>query len=244
MARFFGLFFLCLPLLASHAQTRDTIFADEGYVLINRGKFESKLRSKLYYDLEYDLDTVILKKLFLRYYLGQLDSLKKQQLYGILAQRNKVDTTQTMVIHYLDTLKRRDSYPRKEYVVSLKNGGHRHIPSYNTFLKAHKHCMKTYRKQEGIKVYHYYHYNEGHPTAYKGLQWNEDPLDVLRKLFYNESDNTVMWRVFLHPNGDYFVLYGSMPNNMYEDLKFHKNWDTHYRDFWESYNRVNGGIFD
>ncbi len=225
--------------MMGYGQYRDTVFVDEGYVVIDKGRFEAKLRSKLYYSLEYDLDTALVQKLFLRYYLGHLKPLEKEQLYGILAQRNQVDTSQTILIHYQDTLKSRDSYPKKEQIVSLKNGGHRHIPSYRTFFKAHKKCMKTYDRQEGIRVYHYFHHNQGHPTAYKDLEWYEDPLDLLRKLFYNKGDNTRMWRVFLYPNGDYLVLYGGMPNEMYEDLKFHRNWDTHYQKFQETYDRVN-----
>ena len=239
MDRTFGWILCCLSLMATHGQSRDTIFADEGYVLIDRNKFETKLRSELYYDQEYDLDTVILRKLFLKYYLGRLEPLKKEQLYGILAQRNRVDTSQIMLIHYLDTLKRRDSYPKKEYIVNLKNGGHRHVPSYRTFIRGHLKCIKNYDKQEGIKVYHYFNHNEGHTTEYRDLQWYEDPLELLRKLFYNKSDNTRMWWVFLYPNGDYMLLHENMPREMYEDLKFHKNWDAHYREFRETYNRLN-----
>jgi hypothetical protein len=230
-----------LTLTGAFGQTRDTLWVDEGYVVISRAQFEKKLRSKLYYSREYDLDTAFVQKLFLKYYLGRLEPQKKEQLYSILAQRNQMDTTQTMLIHYLDTLKSRDSYPKNEKIVTLKDGSHRHIPSYRNFIRAQVKCEKNFEKQEGIRVYHYFHHNEGHPTSYKNLQWFEDPLNLLRKLFYNKSDHTRMWWLYLYPNGDYMVLFGNMPRELYDDLKVHRNWEAHLKTFRETYGRVNSG---
>ncbi|MGA9238370.1 hypothetical protein, partial [Robiginitalea sp.] len=112
MARFIVWLICCLTLMGAYGQTRDTLYVDEGYISIDEYAFKKKIHSKLYYERLYDLDTILLKKLFLKYYLGELKPATKNQLFGLLAQRNEVDTTKIIFIHYQDTLKTRDSYPR------------------------------------------------------------------------------------------------------------------------------------
>ena len=122
MARFIVWLICCLTLMGAYGQTRDTLYVDEGYVTLERTEFDNKLDSDLYYQIIYDLDSVLLKKLFLNYYLGRLQPKKKSQLFGLLTQRNQMDTTQTMLIHYQDTLKRKEFYPKKSLLFTLKMG--------------------------------------------------------------------------------------------------------------------------
>jgi hypothetical protein len=228
--------------MGAYGQSRDTLYVDEGYVSIDEFAFKKKIHSKLYYERLYDLDTILLKKLFLKYFLGELKPATKDQLFGLLAQRNDVDTTKIIFIHYQDTLKARDSYPREDRVVPLANGGHQHIPSYHSFMRAHRICEKKYRDDPKINMYHFFHFNQGHPLSVKKYTWHKDPLDVIRKLFYNKEDHTRMWSLFLYPDGGYTILYGGMSEEMYADLKEHKNWDQHLKTFREQYQTVNPEI--
>ena len=203
-------FFVCLLVLLQwnlfgQKRSNRVEYIDEGLTVIDKKSFKKKLKSDLYYAYEYDLDTVLYKRLYLKYYLGKLDDLPRHQLFTLLTRRNNVDTTQNMVIHYQDTLKAKESFARRDEVVWNKDGTHEHLISYNTYIKRHKRCNAFYKKKYRGNLYHFFNFNAGHPEQIKELTWHKDHLKMLRRLFYNNSNNENGWSVTLFPNGDYFI---------------------------------------
>lgn len=86
------------------------------------------MNSPLYYVLIYknEKNKIVTLKARPSYFFGTIEKVKKQQLFKLLAQRNNVDTTKTIVIHYQDTLKRIDEFPKTNKIVPTKNG-HKHL---------------------------------------------------------------------------------------------------------------------
>ena len=235
------LIYIIYFLLAAHlnGQYRKTIYVDEGYKKITKFEFQKKKDSKLYYSLSYNLDTAIVKRVLLRYYLGKLNHSKKHQLFSLLKARNGIDTLKSIHIHYLDTLKKINSYSDKDSILVLDNGSHKHLISHDTFLKAHEYCEKTH-SGENIKMYHFYNFNEGHPEEIGKLKWHKDNLQLIRRLFYNGSDNTRRWTIIIHPNGDYAIKNAAISSSkLWKKLKKHKNWDTHLKKFNKDYDKLN-----
>lgn len=225
--------------LSGQKRASQVQYIDEGLAVISKKEFKKKLKSDLYYAYEYDLDTVLYKRLYVKYFLGKLDPLSRHQLFSLLTRRNNVDTTQNMVIHYQDTLKAKESFPRRDEIVWNKDGTHKHLISYNTFIKGHNRCNSRYSKKYKGKLYHFYNFNTGHPEQYKDLIWYKDHLKMLRRLFYNNSNNKNGWSVTLFPNGDYFIKNWSMDPKLAEELQNHTNWEQHLSNFKSRYYQLN-----
>ncbi len=239
MRFYFLLIIFSLVSLSIYCQEKQTIYIDDGLRVVSKKNFEIKHKSSLYYALEFELDTVLYQKLYLKYFIGKLHDSVRTQLFPFIAQRYKIDTTKTMVIHYKDTLKTKTSYPKKDGIINLGDKGHKHVISYNTFIKGQFKCERKYARKNGIEVYHFFNQNEGHPTIYKDLKWHKDQLQMLRRLFYNNSNNSIYWHVTLHPNGDYFINNMGLDKKVYKDLENHRNWDMHRADFERRYLSLN-----
>ncbi len=224
--------------LSTYCQEKQTIYLDDGLKVVSKKKFDTKNKSSLYYAMEYELDTALYQKLYLKYFIGKLPDSIRAQLYPFLAQRYKIDTTKTIVIHYKDTLKVKESYPKKGGIVFLENNNHKHVISYSTFLRNQFKCERKYNRKDDREVYHFFDHNEGHPTTYKGLIWHKDQLRLLRRIFYYNS-NPVYWAVTLHPNGDYFVNNMGIDKKVFKDLENHRNWDIHRAEFERRYFSLN-----
>ncbi|WP_136467876.1 hypothetical protein [Flagellimonas onchidii] len=226
-------------LTTASSQSKDIVYLDEGYQKISKYEFDRKSNSKLYYALQYDLDTIIFKRVFLKYYMGHLDATDKNQLFALLKHRNGVDTSKTIFVHYKDTLPSIDSFPEKDSIVYFKNGKHRHIVSHKTFVNGHRNCEQSGSTKK-IGIYHFFNFNAGHPIQIDKVKWHQDHHSLLRKLFYNKSDNNRNWTLLIHPNGDFVINNGaSYSSKVWRDLKKHKNWDTHLKDFTRRFRSLN-----
>lgn len=218
----------------SFSQLKTLKYIDENFTEISKIEFERKNNSSVYITKTYYLDTVTYKSVFLRYYMGKLAQGKKNQLFRILSQRNRLDTTKALLIHYKDSLKSKKTFPSRDSIAYLKNGVHKHISSHKTFVRQHKNCEKDNSRKQ-ITMYHFYNHNDGHPDVIKKMVWHKDHLSLLRKLFYNPSLNNKYWTILIHPNGDYVVNYfGVRPSKKWRDFKKHKNWNTYFKDFKKS----------
>jgi len=215
----------------------DTVYIDETNNVISKLSFLSKTNSSIYYGLIYDLDSVVYKKLRLSYFFGKLERIKKQQLFKLLSKRNGIDTTQALFFHYSDTLKSKNDFPKENTVVSLKNGGHKHLNSYNRFLKIHKQCLKVEKTYKKTKIIHFYNINQGHPNQVGKLIWYKDYSKVIGNMF---KDYYGTFKCFIvRPNGEYFVY--NIRDNEGIDIKkmMNSQWDIQVKDFKKRYNSLN-----
>lgn len=234
----FVIIWICLPLCA-FGQVSDTTYIDEAYRIVSSKEFYKKAKSNLYYTNLYIADTTIYNKIFLKYYIGELEEEKRVQLFSLLSQRNAIDTTKSILIHYKDTLHSKDHYPKKDTVIKYKDGSHKHIISYRTFLRQHRQCEKQY-SSKNIQMYHFINFNNGHPLEVKKLKWRKDPLNILRRMFYNHSDNMRFWTILIHPNGEYAINNAGVRTiKMWKEMKMHKNWHLYKEQFYNSYHTLN-----
>ncbi|ULC60526.1 hypothetical protein MBM09_05925 [Flaviramulus sp. BrNp1-15] len=153
---------------------KDTIYVDENDDYISKQVFYKKMNSPIYHGLRFDTDTLVLQTIRFKYYFGNLSSPIKSQLFKLLNKRHQIDTSKTLIIHYLDTLRAKSEYSKKNTVVfydSLnrvikplikssqisdgvkfdftnynKVAKHKHIQNYRRFLKLNKKCTKRYYK--------------------------------------------------------------------------------------------------
>lgn len=241
--------------LGLHAQ-KDTIYADENDFPISKEIFNKKLSAPIYYGLRFDTDTLVLQKIKLKFYIGELESNTKHQLFKLLNKRHQIDTTKVLIIHYSDTLKLPNEFPKRNYVVfkdSLDNivkviqgpttfvdlnkirsvKKQEHFWSYKTFIREQKKCMKSHVKyKDEAQVLHFYNQNNGHPEKLNELRWYKDYGLVIKKILMSiENEFDV---IIIHPDGDFYVQKGYLEFYYpYKDLIEKRNWETHNKAFLE-----------
>ena len=209
---------------------KDTIYANELNQRIDRAVFEKKVTSKLYNTLIYEGDSLVTLVAKQSYMFGKINSENKSEIFRLFNLRNNVDTTKTIVIHYLDTLKRIDQFPKKDIIVSLKNGRHKHVNSHKTFIKNHKTCLNNFKNRKFSKVYHFFKVNNGHPLTYKKYSWEKDYGGLINKIF--PSNYNKFTRVIISPDGDFFVYDRvEFPKTIYNDIIKGVNWEKHIQNY-------------
>jgi len=230
---------LLLLALKSFSQEKPTIFVNEANEKISDLEFYNKKKSKLYYSYAFNLDTVAVKKVFLKYRMGKLKNDHKTQLFSLLKQRNNVDTTKSILIHYKDTLSTIKSLPKHDAIVHFTNGQHKHIQSFKSLSKTLLECIQKNTKK-AYNIYHFYNFNKGMPVKIKKTVWFKDHLNLLRKFFYNYSNTNNIWAILIHPNGNFVInRAGVKSGKAWKEMKKGKNWEKHLADFQESYHRLN-----
>ncbi|WP_299334496.1 hypothetical protein [uncultured Psychroserpens sp.] len=232
----------------SHSQTiessfkytveKDSIFLDEYDNAIDKRLFDFKLKSTLFYSLTMSNDTLVLNKLRFSHLFGELETPKKQQLFKFLSQRNNVDTTKVMIIHYQDTLKKINEFPEKSALIYSKDSSsHRHVISHKAFLKQHKKCQNKLNTKK-TRVYHFYGHNNGHPESIKKLTWTKDHLHLINTLFRDAYKRYSA--IIIHPDGSFYCWnYRDGNLDVYEDIRKGKRWDKHKKEFIKKLEALN-----
>lgn len=255
-AVFLVCFFMCS--VCVHGQL-DTLYADENDYRISKDEFYKKVNSSIYYGLRFETDTLVLQKVRFRYYLGSLPFTIKSQLFKLLKKRHQIDTTKTLVIHYTDTLKSAEEFPKRSKVVyrdSLNNNvnipisgtfidfnkirsikKHEHIWSYKEYVNQHKKCIKAHQKYSAsASVLHFYNHDNGYSHTVKNPMWFKDHGSVIKKVFADSYKN--FQQVIIYPNGDFYIQ--AMNSNIpYDDLVKKENWDTYKNDFLKQMELLN-----
>ncbi|WP_179352537.1 hypothetical protein [Winogradskyella vidalii] len=128
---------------------KDTIYSDVEYFNISKKAHNTKLKSKLFSSVKYENDTLVLYRLRQSYLFGELDELKKNQLFLLFSNRNKIDTTKIMVIHYQDTLKKISEFPKESGIVYNEDRtSHTHATSHEDYVKHQIACTKKLSKKK------------------------------------------------------------------------------------------------
>jgi len=226
-----------LYVVALFGQKKEVIFLDEAKFEISKKIFNKKLRSKIYYGLKYENDTVVFKVLYLSYRMDKLKQTQKEQLFKLLAQRNKVDTTKSILIHYADTLHAISYFPKNDSIIYYKDGTHTHNPSHKRFVNNHRICNESYTKNS--RVYHFFALNEGHPTTFEGQHWYEDNLLLIKNLFGYGKESRAYWAVVIHPNGEFAVRNDKLSYRIWNELVDKIKWEKRFERFDKAYRRLN-----
>ena len=252
MCMFKAFVFLYLTVFLSFSLNSQSkiVYVNEVNKIISQSEFNSKINSPIYQGLKFPLnDSIIIKKIRFKYFFGSLNSKKKKQLFQLLSKRHNVDTSKIMVLHYDDTLKLKSSFPKRnrtvfydslgrEVNVDKISGGynfrqmtnvvkHLHQTNYRRFLSEHKKCLRRYSKNKETVILHFFNFNEGHPTEYKGLVWSKDYGSVLKTMFFDAYQS--YQSILLYPNGDYYLGYDSDLIN--KNLLDFKNMTKYKNDF-------------
>lgn len=265
--KYIKLFFQMLLLIClffsivTNAQ-KDTLCFDEADHLISKALFNKKISSNIYHGLQLDTDTLVIQKVRFNYCFGNLQPTIKSQLFKLLSSRHQIDTTKTLVIHYIDTLRSISEFPKQNSVVykdSLgniipikKNGSsfdlasarniktHEHILNHQSFVKQHERCLKDHKKlKANIEVLHFYAVNNGHPEQVSDVKWYKDYGSVLKKVFSDGYKN--FNNIIVHPNGDFYMqsFKSEIP---YKDLVKKIKWseyEQHFNKKVETLNSLN-----
>lgn len=219
------------------SQKKKKVYLSEKFEIITKRYYNKMFNSKLYHSISYDLDTIVYKKLRLNYFFGQLDKDNRGQLFKLLYSRNKIDTTKTLMFHYKDTLKSKKQFPKKDKTVYLKNGKHKHLVSYETFLRHHSNCKSKYDNYHDVTILHFFSVNNGHPKRVGDLIWYKDPSNVIKRVF---RDGYKSFSVFVvKPDGRFFIRSLNSISAPNSEQLLNGSWDKLEAKFYKRYNKLN-----
>ena len=220
-----------------YGQEKKELYLDESKIEITKRTFNKKLRSKIYYGQRYVNDSIVYNILYFSYYMDRLKRQEKEQLFKLLAQRNNVDTTKSILIHYENILEPIDNFPKNDTIISYKNGTHKHVISHRTFIEGHRVCNETKRKNS--KVYHFFAENEGHPLSFEGQNWYEDNLLLLKNTFGNGKESRRNWALIIHPSGEFAVRNAELDYKIWNQMIAYNNWNRHLNNFDKKFKKLN-----
>lgn len=243
------LIFFIFGTLKTFAQP-DTVYVDEYNNYISKKYFYKKANSSVFKGLRYSTDTLILEKIKPQYLFGKLLQPVNSQLSKLFFTRHNIDTTKTLIIHYYDTLKTENEYPKKSFTkfydslnteIKIPKRStyvnfeeirsvfkHEHIQNYQSFLQSDKKCLKYHKKMsDQVLVLHFYNHNNGHPEQVKKLKWFKDYGSLVKKLFsYDHNFDFVI----IKPNGEFYVQYYKTKLS-YEGLVLNLKWNNYKKLF-------------
>ncbi len=229
---FFALLLCSNSIAQAKINKKDTIYSDENDQIIDKRVFNFKYKSNLFYGIRFENDTIVLNRLRFTFLFGEIEDSKKNQIFKLIAKRNKVDTTQLIVIHYTDTLKSMDEFPKNNSIVYNKDSTtHKHVYSHKNFILSHKKCIKNFKKNKKANVYHFYNINNGHPEKFKEYTWQKDHYRLITNMF---SDSYKRFNtIIINPDGDFFCFNFREDNNIsiYNDIVKNKKWEKHKASF-------------
>ncbi|MDT0559122.1 hypothetical protein RM697_10705 [Ichthyenterobacterium sp. W332] len=224
-------------------ETKPTYFFDEENIEITKSIFTKKIEHKLFYYVRIESDTTVFYKSQWSYFFGKLNSSNKSQLFKLLNSRSNVDTTKTIVIHYLDTLKLKTDYPKENKIVYNKDStSHKHLFSYKSFLDGYERCYEKYESRKTYaNIYHFYYINKGHPESIKHFEWKKDNYGTLKSLFLKNLK--IPGIIIINTKGEYFInfLYDPDPEpRLHKKLMMsNKNWIRPFKKFIKSVEKFN-----
>ncbi|CAM1347421.1 hypothetical protein [Tenacibaculum insulae] len=210
----------------NHSQSKKIIYVDEKYNEISFTSYQKKLSSKLFDIAIVEDKNMIYKKLRYYEYYSKLPIKTKYQLTKLFSKRFNIDSTKTLLIHYIDSvpdikkmpiesgIEIKDSLNKTIRFISNtelksnKNGSnylkkHRHIQSFNDYIKNIKSEINKYHKKR-LELIHFYNQNKGFPEwKLKEIKYFKDHNSLIKKIF---SDKMKTYDVILiHSNGEFYV---------------------------------------
>ncbi|MBC3757522.1 hypothetical protein H7U19_03855 [Hyunsoonleella sp. SJ7] len=214
----------------------DTIYIDENGSRISKAIYYNKGKSKLYYGERFITDTLVVEKLKLSYYFGKLEPEVKSQLFKLFHNRNNIDTSKVLIIHYNDTLKNPKDYVKNKELKFMYSFGHEHYNNYKGFIRAHKQCRKRNNVFRKIAhVCHFFGFNDGHPNEFRKQLWYKDYGLILKKLFF--SGYVKANRMIIRPNGEFFIGYYN--NFIFKGLVEENEWINSRNLYIDELNKLN-----
>ncbi|MDO1501010.1 hypothetical protein Q2T40_12790 [Winogradskyella maritima] len=207
-------------------------YYDEDNNQIDKSTFKKKTETKLFYELRIAEGRNVYYKTQWSFYFDSFSNIEKQQLFKFLSSRASIDTSKIVVVHYRDSLKAIFLFDKRPGIENLPGGRHRHKMTHRMFVKEMKNCLKKFKRNKASNVYHYYSYNDGHPSKIDNMEWFKDSGGLFQNLFRRniKSPRTIV----IHPNGNYFLYYyydTDFASKLYDDLIRDKGWDNAIRRF-------------
>lgn len=235
------LFFVALFNLSFSQHAVNDVYLDETNKIIDERTFELKALSSVYYSMDFIFENRKYHKLRFEYFLGKIPDTKKSQLFKLLYQRHKIDTTKLLLIHYTDTLKSIDQFPKKNMIVyNADSTSHEHLISHKQFVKNHKKCIKDHKRYKNLNVLHMYEHNNGHPDKFDEVVWYKDDLGIIKKLF---NDGVFKYYyILIKPDGSFYLENTYYNRGLYKDLLKNKKWDKHLTEFQNKLESIQNSI--
>ncbi|GAA4239436.1 hypothetical protein GCM10022291_33730 [Postechiella marina] len=196
---------------------------------VNKMVYNAKVKTNFYHGVRYTTDTLVVEKIVPNYYYDKLNVVTKSQLCKLFFSRYNIDTTKTLSIRYVDTLRSKDELPDKNLMVikdslghvleshssstnvfhlkSIKSKGYRcFTPSYKTYVKSYKSWYKKHKKFKKVVPLVFYGYNSGVSSEIEDVNFYKDYGKLIKKLFKYEDRNFA--HLIIKPSGEFYIRYG------------------------------------
>lgn len=248
---------------------QNTLYINYDLQEISEDEFKSLTKSRSITSYIHQKDTITIKKIGLKHWFGQLDSIQYNKIrnYINFKSKNQLKKDDYIVIALIDTLHSYDSYV-KNFIRNYRYNPERHkhlevseihntkiirrelLRNKNDFLsfvdKKMKNtiaCKNRIEKKYNAKVYHIYNEKYNEKPLNPELDWL-DNYAVFKDLFFPfEYRNKV---IIIKPDGAFFVT-SSYSLRLEKALIKHKNWNKYEKKLHKIYkdnpNYYEQGIF-
>lgn len=204
----FGIAF-SMVLMFSYCTTAQT-YIDYNTNEITAKEFKRLFNTNLFKKVDIKSDSLHFKTLVFNKRFGTLSKVAKSQLNKHLFFRNGIDSTKIWVVHYVDSLPPLVSRPKVSHIVYLddKKMRHKHLVSYNDFVKRSKTHFKEFKNKEDVTFIHFLRAGgQDYPQElFKSINWFYDPSGFVKRIF---SYGAIHFQTqVIYPNGDYVNFFG------------------------------------
>ncbi|WOD43249.1 hypothetical protein [Hwangdonia lutea] len=214
-----------------------TVYADETGKIISKAVYQKKLKSSIYSGFLYRTDSIVLEKLRLKYYFGRLTPTVKTQFFKFINHRHQIDTTKSLLIRYVDTLRAKSEYPIRNIFIFNNHEIKDYSVTYTEYISRKKSSEVYYRryKKKLVKL-DFYGHNNGHPEVYENLRWYKDYGYLIKKIFCQLKND--LTTIIIHPDGEFYIE-STETNLPFTDLFRKRNWFKHKNKFIKDIEKLN-----
>ena len=230
------LFFVLVTLSISigFSQNKKTAYIDENFNEITLNEFERRLKSELFFYIDYPTDTVDYKKLKFKEFFGHLGFDKKAQLDKLFKKRYDINSNKNWVIHYYDTLPAVENMPKNKLIeirYASSSKVVRNLETFKSFKFGLRNKKQRYWDIKNAELHYFYNYKNGYPLDKSKVKWFKDDNLLMKKLFGDSIGMHGTIIIFRH--GDFYFSPTPRPIDT-EKLLLNLKTRNKIRDSWKA----------
>lgn len=247
-------------LFISHQITSQNTFhyyyLDENNNEIDYSTYQKKCNIYFFKCLDYETDTLVLKKVLYKYQFGKLTNDELSQIKAIAKSdyNMHINNDETIVVKFRDTiesfstkLKRYEAHVREHESRNIKHSPFNkkiHLSRTNRWAKEKNKCIKRLKKKYPISFLYVFNVDKGGVNDYTDFKWLKDKRNIFKNRFFEIIYNYNL--LIIKPDGQYFMSGGHLSDKNFRKLIEDDNWSQYINEYNTFKNKypVNGyGIF-
>lgn len=240
------IFIFLFPFFIVSQTNVKSFFLDENNKEIDSLTYSKKCNTYYFKCLDYNTDTLKLKKVLYRFSFGKLKEDEINQIRNLLKSdlNFNLKEGESLVVKFRDTilafpeiLKRYEAHVKihesrntmGSYVKHKAFNKKIHKSRIKHWVKEKNKCFKKFKKKFPVNFLYVYKHDKGGVKEYENFSWNEDIRKLLKNRFFKIMYNYNL--LVIKPDGNYFLSGGHFSDNNLKKLLEVSDWSKFLSDF-------------